>query len=83
LPDGGRLRTSRSPSALVRVRISPTSLTVECLARARDDRLRYDQPRDAGSNQCERERVFSNFSGKVAEELGCRILARIVCELID
>jgi hypothetical protein len=53
------------------------------LARARDDRLRYDQPRDAGSNQCERERVFSNFSGKVAEELGCRILARIVCELID
>jgi hypothetical protein len=24
-----------------------------------------------------------NFSGKVAEELGCRALARVVCELID
>jgi hypothetical protein len=24
-----------------------------------------------------------NFSGKVAEELGCRALAHVVCELID
>jgi hypothetical protein len=44
---------------------------------------RYDQPGDAGSNQRERERVFPNLSGKVAEELGCRALARVVRELID
>jgi len=44
---------------------------------------RCDQPGDAGSNQRERERVFPNFSGKVAEELGCRALARVVRELID
>jgi hypothetical protein len=73
-------------SALVMVWISPTSLIVEyqapeSLARARDDRLLAMISH--ATHQRERKRVFSDFAGKIAEELGWQTLAGIVCELVD
>ena len=61
--------------------ISPTFLIVEYgLRSAWRDRVTIDcslrQPHDAGSNQRERKRVFLDFAGKVAGELGWQTLVR-------